>query len=92
MIKGIQRQSVLVRTPESPYFEEAQFVLRADYAAQGRDGDMLAAANRILEECGLSGRKRKGRKKKTMRIPSFLFGSVCGGSAVGLLWLILSFL
>ena len=48
LLKGCQRRSVCLRARDSRLFEEVFFVLRSDAHADG--GDILAEANRILEE------------------------------------------
>lgn len=93
VIKGIQRETVHLRTAEHPYFEEAYFVLRTDYGRKnGRDGDMIAEANRILESCGY-GTERRGRGSGRTRaggrgILGFFLGFFGGSAAVGLVWLL----
>lgn len=51
MIKGAQKQMIVVRTGGSRYFDEAYFVLRRG-VKPGRTerNDMLSEANRILRE------------------------------------------
>lgn len=100
-MKGIRRQTMLLRTPDSRYFEEAQFILRADFDAyteadgsDGEEGEMLREANRILEETGfvVEMPKRRKKGKKLSCGVAMLLGGLCGGSAVGLCWLFLSIL
>ena len=50
MIKGAQKQMIVVRTGHSHYFDEAYFVLRREMRAPRCKRDMLREANRILEE------------------------------------------
>ena len=55
MIKGAQKQLIVVRTQSSPYFDEAYFVLRREIESQKhKKTDILKEANRILEESTLS--------------------------------------
>ena len=87
MLKGIQRQTVLIKTPESRYFEEAHFLMRSDLPPkESAENDLVREANRILEEIGFSNAKRR---KKGMR-PSlaFLMGILLGGSTVGIFWIL----
>ncbi len=49
MIKGSQRQMIVVRTDDSRYFDEAYFVLRKNVKTPTQN-DMLKEANRILSE------------------------------------------
>ena len=49
MIKGAQKQMIVVRTGDSRYFDEAYFVLRREIKAhRGSRNDMLTEANRII--------------------------------------------
>ncbi len=57
MIKGAQKQMIVIRTGNSRYFDEAYFVLRRDLSRGAcRKGDMLSEANRILAEHQPSGK------------------------------------
>lgn len=78
MIKGVQRRIVVVKTADSPIFEEVCFVMRRD--VKGRGGDMVTEANRIINGCGAG--KTQSRK---MRIGkwAYIAGSFVGGGAVG---------
>ena len=89
MLRGTQRHMIVVRTRNSPLFEEAYFVMRRDAGKLEADRpDMLWEANRILDNslpstederrCMLRGRVGRGLW--------FLMGSICGGGIVGLLW------
>ena len=51
MIKGSQKQLIVLRTAESRYFDEAYFILRREIdPGRQKKGDMLVEANRILRE------------------------------------------
>ncbi|MBO5415149.1 MAG: hypothetical protein J6A83_00790 [Clostridia bacterium] len=91
MIRGIQREMIMVKTDKSSIFESACFLLRTDIANERpREADMLREANRIIEE----NYSHKSRKKQKLgrsikaNIPSFLYGSVTGVALFGLIWLI----
>ncbi len=47
MVKGFRREVVVLREPNSPYIEEAYFVLR-ETAMRERPTDLVAEANRII--------------------------------------------
>ncbi len=66
MVKGCQREMILLQTKESPVFECAYFVLRKGRAAMPR-GDMVAEANRIL------GREEQGPSSRPARLGLLLF-------------------
>ena len=57
LLKGSQKKIVRLQSAGSRLFDEAFFVLRDD-AAPPATGDMLAEANRILEESMLPRRAR----------------------------------
>lgn len=81
MIKGAQKQMIVVRTGASKYFDEAYFVLKSGVnPAKGERTDILSEANRILKE---SESVRNGKKKSHR--PWVWFGV---GIAVGsvLMW------
>lgn len=61
MIKGAQKQMIVLRTGTSKYFEEAYFVLKGGInPSRGDRTDILSEANRILKE---SESVRNGKKK-----------------------------
>ena len=79
MIKGAQKQLIVVRTGGNPYFDEAYFVLRREIESQKhKKSDILKEANRILEESTLSA--QAPQKKKHRRVLLWFFaGLLCGG-------------
>lgn len=93
MIKGAQKQMIVLRTGDSRYFDEAYFVLRREIRThRGIKNDILREANRILEETATPTAKpdmpahRGGRRRGWM---VFLAGVLLGvGTAVGVLLLI----
>ena len=87
MIKGSQKQMIVVRTGDSHYFDEAYFVLRREVKPAGCQTDMLREANRILEESAfLGGRTKRKRGRGWM---FFLFGILCGGTLAAAVCLLL---
>ncbi len=83
MVKGSQKQMIVVKTAESDVFEEAYFVVRRN-ATAGRM-DMLAEANKIIDSCGVKGKKRPKIDTKLLAIMlcSFVGGGAVGAMAVG---------
>ncbi|MBQ9132159.1 MAG: hypothetical protein IJX62_06795 [Clostridia bacterium] len=77
MIKGSQKQMIVVRTGDSHYFDEAYFVLRREVKTSHCHTDMLREANRILEESAFSGEQTKRKHRRGWIF--FLFGILCGG-------------
>ena len=62
MIKGAQRQMIVLRTGGSRYFDEAYFVLRQGANPdRAREPDLLTEAKRILSECESRRADKRGR-------------------------------
>lgn len=63
MLKGCQREMIVLHTTDSPLFEDAYFVLRPE-KMRSPHGDMMAEVNRIIAggNSYLS-RRRAGRGK-----------------------------
>lgn len=77
MIKGAQKQMIVVRTGESPYFDEAYFVLRRDICPKRQERtDILSEADRILRESGGCGMRAKRRGNRAL--PWSLLAFFCG--------------
>ncbi|MBQ9806134.1 MAG: hypothetical protein IJW49_06490 [Clostridia bacterium] len=89
MIKGAQKQMIVLRTADSRYFDEAYFVLRRELPVQkGASGEMLFEADRILREG--TGDTRIGGKKRTRGFLFFCIGFFLGCGAAALsCWLLL---
>ena len=83
LFKGAQKKMIVIKTGDSELFEEAYFMMRPDVS--GAERDMIAEANRIIENS--EGKKNKEKDKKMMIIP-FSVGAALG-SLAGLLWLFL---
>lgn len=87
MIKGTQKQMIVLRTANSRYFDEAYFVLRREIKPQkDRKTDMLGEANRILQESALS--PSYLQKKRTGWI-WFLAGLLPGAGVAALILILL---
>ncbi len=87
MIKGAQKQMIVVKTGESRWFDEAYFVLRRDVAQKEQDpGLLLQEANRILEEC--THRRHKKQLHLLPRVLFFLSGVAMGTGLSALLFFI----
>ena len=86
MIKGCQREMIVLQTKHSALFESAYFVLRR---GQGRlpCGDMLAESNRIIGE----GREYLQKRRRRSVIAPLLCGFFVGcalGAAITLIILL----
>lgn len=74
MIKGCQREMIMMQTGDSPLFESAFFILRRQKPPSGKM-DMLTEANRIIGMgCGYLRKKRRRRWGGWL----FLLGFLCG--------------
>ena len=92
MVKGTQKQMIVLRTGDSRYFDEAYFVLRREIKADRRvKNDILIEANRILEESRVSPRElsRRRRRKWLGAVAVFAVGCLCGGGVSALICLLL---
>ena len=79
MIKGAQKQMIVLKTAASRYFEEAYFVLRSDIKPKKQDRtDLLTEANRILKE---SESVRNGKCRSSKSWILFALGLVLGAAA-----------
>ena len=78
MIKGAQKQMIVLKTAASRYFDEAYFVLKPDLKPNKRNRtDLLTEANRILKESeGARGGKKRGRKSAWWFTLGLLLGAV----------------
>lgn len=88
MVKGISRQVIVVRQPDTKLFEQAIFLLREE--ALGREGvtdrQVLKEACRVADQYVRS--RTQGEKKR--RRPG-LYSAVCvflGAALTGLAWLV----
>lgn len=89
MLKGIQKNMIWVKTPESRFFEAAYFVMRPSRRSdQPRDGEMLREANRLLTE-GTRKRPLPLRERRRRSICTFLAGLGAGLALSALLAMIL---
>ena len=80
MVKGIQREMVIVRTTESEIFDTAYFVLRADARIKNGQKSIIAEANGIVSAMCADTRQEKKEKTRKMWIRMLLFS---GGVLVG---------
>ena len=89
MVKGTQRQMVMVRTDDSECFEMAYFLLRANGDEEREKRSMIDEANSIVSSvCGNRNvNKREKVKKAFFRILLFSCGAAFGAAV---LWLCFS--
>ena len=81
MIKGCQKEMIVMQTQDSAVFESAYFILRRQRVTSGK-ADMLAEANRII---GAGNAYMKRHCKKRAHVWAFLLGIACGAALFALL-------
>lgn len=75
MIKGCQKEMIVMQTQDSTLFESAYFILRRQKLPPSKP-DMVAEANRIIGGVGqLAAKKRRGH-----RLWLFALGFLCGAA------------
>ena len=71
MLKGAQKQMIVVKTAENRFFEEAYFVIRPNAKADGED--MVSEAYKVIDACTDKKREKRDRgAKKSIRFCSIL--------------------
>ena len=87
MVRGTQKQMVVLQTRNSIYYEQAYFVLREGREYRGEaSGSMMEEANRILDECALMPQPRV--RRRLSRGLLFVLGILLGSGVLGTLWLL----
>ena len=86
MLRGCQREMILLQTRDSSVFECAWFVLRREKPAVGAE-DMLAEAQRIVAS-GTGGEKRR-RGALAWKWGIFLLGLFCGAAFFAIICVLL---
>ena len=90
MVKGISRRVIVVDSPDPHIFEQAIFIVRND--AAGGEGvssqELVQQAVRIAKNYTRS--LHAAPPKRLPKIP--LLSALLGGGAIGLLWLLVTFL
>ena len=77
MIKGSQKQMIVLRTQNSPYFDEAYFVLRREVKPHSEARrDMVCEAERILRENASFPVRTRKRRSLWMFLLGILLGAV----------------
>lgn len=90
MIRGINRQMVIIKTEKSSIFEAAYFLVRPEASPRASRDEMINEANRIISDNNFSSRRKKDEQKRKIKngIPFFLWGGALGMLFIGALWLI----
>lgn len=84
MVRGTQRQIVVLRTSDSERFEMAYFVLRDSENSKKDTRSAIDEANRIVNEAcrGEKSERKKKRGRTLRRFALFFAGAVLGGGVV----------
>ena len=91
MLKGIQKNVIMIQPRSGGIFERAYFILRDDKRPSRCDrSEMVKEANRIIADSVILTHKK--RKKRPSRFIMFILGALFGGGAVGILWFLLPYL
>ena len=79
MIRGIQKEMIMLKTDKSSIFEVVYFLLRSDIPKPS-ENDILREANKIVEESYSHKKRRLDERKNKLKygIPFFIFGSLSG--------------
>ena len=85
MLRGCQREMIMLKTTDSTLFESAWLVLRQEKAAVGAD-DMMAEVNRIIGAGSSCYRSKNPKREKWLY---FLGGLLFGTGIFALIWLLL---
>ncbi len=91
MEKVRRKQTLVLKTGESHYFEEAHFILREN-GSSGAESEMMREANRILAAYEMRGKPTKKEKKSRSALCYFIWGMICGLLFVAVSAVIFSFL
>lgn len=82
MLRGCQREMIVLQTRESPLFESAYFVVRRGGARLPREGEMLVEASRIIGEGSAYLSRRRGRA----RVRDLALGALMGAGVAGIVF------
>ncbi|MBE6703128.1 MAG: hypothetical protein E7585_06930 [Ruminococcaceae bacterium] len=84
MIKGCQKEMIVLQTKENPMFESAYFILRRERPMGGCAADMLAEANRLIG----AGSGYLQKRRRFGKVWPFLLGIFFGAAICALLFLL----
>ena len=82
MVKGINRQVIVVKSPDPKLFDQAIFLLREDANGDGVDTEQLLRQARQAADAYLTGHLARRRKP----VPGAVWGAV-GACAASAAWL-----
>ena len=80
MVKGINKQVIVVQSPEEKMFEQAIFILKEGVSQEITDETLLKEANRLM---------RSGRSgKKPQSLLRSVLWSLGGAAVTGTIWIL----
>lgn len=85
MLKGCQREMIVLQTQESALFESAYFILRRQKLPPTKQ-DMVEEANRII---GVGNGYLQRRQRRGGKMLFFLLGAMCGATLLALIYLLI---
>lgn len=90
MVRGIQKEMIMLKTDKGSIFEAVYFLLRSDIPKPS-ENDILKEANKIVEENQSHKKRKRDERKNKLRcgIPFFIFGTLCGIISTALVCLVL---
>ena len=87
MIKGVNKNIIVVDPPKKSSFEKIFFIVKVKSATDG-SRDMITEANRLIGD-SLSQRGGARKMSRAKGIGIFICGALFGGAAVGLVTLLI---
>ena len=76
MVKGCQRQMVVLKCAPESAFESAYFILKNERQKSFSEEDILAQANKIIKENCFARDKKRRRREVLLAVLSFACGSL----------------
>lgn len=76
MIKGCQKKIIHIKNTNSPYFEEAYFIIKNDPPSETSENDMLKEATKIAEATVFKKKSRSASRLKKYAYFIFLGASL----------------
>ena len=89
MIKGINKNMIVVKNTGSRYFEEAHFIMK-NSVSDVHERDLVREASRIVGSILTEGTKPKKPKKRAIKTVAALLLSFVSGAALGILLCLIS--
>lgn len=84
MVKGCQRQMVILKCASDSAFENAYFILKNEKQRSFSEEEIISQANKIISENCFSRAKKKKAKTAFLLIASFLCGALLASAATAL--------